>query len=75
MKANVTEDGHSYKAVQRVACTASLHGEYFLYPLSVVNVLLAITAFLENAVIRRGASKEEFPSSAMKTHVPVPGNH
>lgn len=51
MKANITEDGHSYKAVQRVACTASLHGEYFLYPLSVVNVLLAITAFLENAVI------------------------
>ena len=51
MKANITEDGHNYETVQRVACTASLHGEYFLYSLSVANILLAITAFLENAVI------------------------
>lgn len=49
--ANVTEDGISYKTMQGIACTASLHGEYFFYPLTAVNILLAITAFLENAVI------------------------
>ena len=52
MKANVTEDGLScYKAVQGIACTASLNGEYFFYPVTAVNIVLAITAWLENAVI------------------------
>ncbi|XP_020603799.1 adenosine receptor A3-like [Orbicella faveolata] len=51
MEANVTEDVLSYKTVQRIVCTASLHGEYFFYPLTAVNIVLAITAFLENAVI------------------------
>jgi len=51
MKANVTEDVLSYKTVQRIACTASLHGEYFFHPLTAVHIVLAITAFLENAVI------------------------
>ena len=51
MKTNATEDVLSYKTVQRIACTASHHGEYFFYPLTAVNIVLAITAFLENAVI------------------------
>ena len=52
MKANVTEDGLScYKAVQGIACTASLNGECFFYPVTAVNIVLAITAWLENAVI------------------------
>ena len=49
--ANVTETGLGYKTVQGIACTASLHGEYFFYPLTAVNIVFAITAFLENAVI------------------------
>lgn len=51
MEANVTEDGLRYKAVQRIARTASLHGEYFFYPVTAVNIILAITACLENALI------------------------
>ena len=51
MEVNVTEEGLRYKAVQRIACTASLHGEYFFYPVTAVNIILAITACLENAVI------------------------
>ena len=49
--ANVTETGLGYKTIQGIACTASLHGEYFFYPLTAVNIVFAITAFLENGVI------------------------
>ena len=56
--ANVTEDGLSYEAIQRVACTASLHGQYSFFSLAVVNILLAITASLGNAVILVALQRE-----------------
>ena len=49
--ANVTEDELSYEKIQRIASTASLHGQYFFFSLTVVNILLAITASLGNALI------------------------
>ena len=68
MKANVTEDGLScYKAVQGIPCTASLNGEYFFYPVTAVNIVLAITACLENAVILVALQRKNslYPSSKL----------
>lgn len=56
--ANVTEDELSYAKIQRIACTASLHGQYFFFSLTVVNVLLAITASLGNALILVALKRE-----------------
>ena len=76
MKANVTEDVFSYNTVQRIACTASLHGEYFFYPLTAVNIVLAITALISGKRSdSRRASEEKFPSSTIKIHVPMSGSH
>lgn len=72
--ANVTEDGISYKTMQGIACTASLHGEYFFYPLTAVNILLAITAFLENAVILAALQRKNSLLPPSKTHVSMPGS-
>lgn len=56
--ANVTEDELSYEKIQRIACTASLHGQYFFFSLTVVNILLAITASLGNALILVALQRE-----------------
>jgi len=65
--ANVTEDELSYAKIQRIACTASLHGQYFFFSLTVVNVLLAITASLGNALILVALQRETslHPSSKL----------
>ena len=39
------------KRFKRIACTTSLNGEYFFYPVTAVNIVLAITTCLKNAVI------------------------
>ncbi len=51
-------DGPSYKTIQRIACTPSIHGEYYFYSLTAVNILLAITASLGNALILVALQKE-----------------
>lgn len=60
-------DGSGYETIQRVACTASEHGEYHLYSLTAVNVLLAMTASLGNALILIALQKETslHPSSKL----------
>ena len=56
--ANVTEDELSYEKIQRIASTASLHGQYFFFSLTVVNILLAITASLGNVLILVALQRE-----------------
>ena len=55
---NATDAGPSYETIQRIACTASLHGQYFFFSLTAVNIVLAITASLGNAVILVALQKE-----------------
>ena len=56
--ANATDDRITYETIQRIACTASLHGQYFFFSLTAVNILLAITATLGNAVILVALQRE-----------------
>ena len=56
--ANETENGFSYETIQAIACTASLHGQYFFFSLTAVNIVLAITASLGNAVILFSLQRE-----------------
>ena len=56
--ANATEERLTYETIQRIACTASLHGQYFFFSLTAVNILLAITASLGNAVILVALQRE-----------------
>ena len=62
MMANFTNftnsEGLSYETVQRIACTASLHGEYYFYSLTAVNIFLAIAATLGNALMLVALRKE-----------------
>ena len=60
------------KRYKRIACTASLHGQYFFFSLTVVNVLLAITASLGNALILVALKRETSLHPPSKTHVPRP---
>ena len=48
--ANFTKE-ESYQAVHIMVCTASFHGNHFLYSVAVLNILLSITATLENILI------------------------
>ena len=48
--ANVTKYGF-YEGIQSVSCTASVHGNQYLFSLTALNILLAITASLGNAVV------------------------
>lgn len=56
--ANATEDGLSFEALQAVTCRSSPHERYFIYLLTSVNILLAITASLGNALILAALQKE-----------------
>ena len=40
-----------YETIQATACTPSLHGNHYMYSLTALNVILAITASLGNALI------------------------
>ena len=40
-----------YETIQATACTSSLHGNHYMYSLTALNVILAITASLGNALI------------------------
>ena len=40
-----------YETIQATSCTSSLHGNHYMYSLTAINVILAITASLGNAVI------------------------
>ena len=55
---NTTDDGLSYETIQRIACTPSLHGQYFFFSITAVNIVLAITASLGNAVILVALQRE-----------------
>ena len=63
---NFTKEG-IYENVQAVSCTSSLYGNYFIHSLTVLNVLLAITASLENTLILAALRKETsiFPPSKL----------
>lgn len=56
--ANASEDGLSFEAIQAVTCRSSPQERYFIYLLTAVNILLAITASLENALILAALQKE-----------------
>lgn len=56
--ANSTDDKLSYERIQGIACTPSLHGQFFFFSLTAVNILLAITASLGNAVILVALQRE-----------------
>ena len=53
---NFTKD---YETIQAVACTASLQGNHYIYSLTALNILLAITASLGNALILVALSRNE----------------
>ena len=55
--ANLTEKGH-FETIQVVSCTASLHGNHYLYSLVALNILLSITATLGNTLILVALHKE-----------------
>ena len=40
-----------YETIQEITCTSSLHGNHYMYLLTALNVILAITASLGNALI------------------------
>ena len=55
---NSTNYGN-YKAIQAVACTASLHGKNHLYSLAALNILLSVTAVLGNILILVALRREK----------------
>ena len=55
--ANLTKEGY-LETVQVVACTASLHGNHYLYSLASLNVILFITATMGNILILAALHKE-----------------
>jgi len=55
--ANFSKDGYLSQLIQ-VSCTASLHGNLYVYPLAALNVLLSITASLGNILILIALQKE-----------------
>ena len=57
-----------YERIQEVTCTSSLHGNHYMYSLTALNVMLAITASLGNALILVALRKDSFlhpPSKLM----------
>ena len=64
--ANFTKEG-GYRAIQVVACWASIHGNHYLYSLASMNILLAICASLGNILIFVALRKESslFPTSKL----------
>jgi len=55
---NSTNYGN-YKAIQAVACTASLPGKNHLYSLAALNILLSVTALLGNILILVALRREK----------------
>ena len=49
-----------FETIQATACTSSLHGNHYMHSLTALNVLLAITASLGNALILVALRKESF---------------
>ena len=57
-----------YEKIQEITCTSSLHGNHYMYSLTALNVILAITASLGNALILVALRKDSFlhpPSKLM----------
>ena len=48
----------NYEAIQKVACTASLYGNPFLYSTAALNILLSVTASMGNILILVALRKE-----------------
>ena len=55
--ANFSKNGYFSELIQ-VSCTASLHGNFYVYSLAALNVLLSITASLGNILILIALQKE-----------------
>ena len=51
-------NGQDYEAIQEVTCTASLHGNHYVYSLAALNILLSITASLGNILILAALRRE-----------------
>ncbi|XP_078384825.1 adenosine receptor A2b-like [Oculina patagonica] len=49
--ANVTDEGLTYEEILAVTCTSLPYAKYYIYLLTAINILLAITASLGNALI------------------------
>ena len=47
-----------YETVQEISCTSSLHGNHYMYLLTTLNVILAITASFGNALIMDALRKD-----------------
>ena len=56
--ANVTNNGLTYQTIPVITCTSSPNEKYYIYLLTAVNILLAITTSLGNALILTGLRKE-----------------
>ena len=48
----------NYEAIQKVACTASLYGNLFLYSIAALHILLSVTASMGNILILVALRKE-----------------
>ena len=47
-----------YEAIQEITCSSSLHENHYMYLLTVINVILAITASLGNALVLAALRKD-----------------
>ena len=61
-----------YEEIQVVSCWMSKHGNYYLYLLAALNILLSMIASLGNILILSCSLEGTFTSSSVKTLVPMP---
>ena len=63
---NFTEDS-PYETIQALVCASSLYGNHFIHSLAALNVLLAVTASIGNALILVALRKESslYPPSKL----------
>jgi len=57
-----------YEIIQEITCTSSLHGNHYMYLITALNVVLAITSSLGNALILVALQKDSslhLPSKLM----------
>ena len=56
--ANFTKNRYFFELIGQVTCTASLHGDFYLYSLAALNIFLSMTASLGNILILVALRKE-----------------